>query len=211
MISYILLIVSIIGVMFSYLILIINKVMVSKKHVDNYTGFDIAKEVTTNYDVINIVSSSDIVSSEYDIKRNIIRLNSKNYDGNSYIDIAVSALLAGISLVNNESSSYFKFSSIFKKIRSISLVPLVMVILSYFISNIGDAKIGIILFSLLLVYQYMRYQIVVSANEFIENNLDKNIYDMIKNIIYGYINFYKVSFIVSLVMLLRLVVIILAI
>lgn len=211
MISYILLIVSIIGVMFSYLILIINKVMVTKKHVDNYTGFDIAKEVTTNYDVINIVSSSDIVSSEYDIKRNIIRLNSKNYDGNSYLDIAVSALLAGISLVNNESSSYFKFSSIFKKIRSISLVPLVMVILSYFISNIGDAKIGIILFSLLLVYQYMRYQIVVSANEFIENNLDKNIYDMIKNIIYGYINFYKVSFIVSLVMLLRLVVIILAI
>ena len=209
MISYILLIISIMIVMMSYLVLIINRVSNSNKIINDYTGFDVAKDVTTNYDEINIVSSNDIVSSEYDIKRNVIRLNTKNYDGNSYNDIAIASLLAGFSLVRNENSDYFKFSFIFKKIRGISLVSLLMVVISYFISNIGDARIGIVLFLGLLVYLYMRYQIVVSANSFIESNLDKKIYANIKSVIVGYINFYKLSFIVSLVMILRLVVIIL--
>lgn len=211
MISYGLLILSIIMVIISYLVLLVARFRVAKRVIDEYTGFDIAKEVTTNYDSINIVRSNDIISSEYDIKRNVIRLNSKNYEGSSYLDIVTSSILSGFSLVNSENSNYFKFSFIFNKIRSISLVPLVMVILSCFISNIGDAKIGIILFLTLLIYLYMRYQIVVGAVEFISNNLKSDIYDKIKDMLGSYVSFYKISFIVSLVMILRLVVIIMGI
>lgn len=211
MVSCVLLVLSIVLVILSYLILLVNWVSIGKKKQDNYTGFDIAKEITANYDEINIVSSKDIIFSEYDINRNVIRLNNKNYDGNSLWDIVISSILAGFSLVNVDNKEYFKFSFMFKKIRVLSLVSLVMLFLSLFVGNIGDARIGIVVTIVLLVYLYMRYQIISSANIFIENNLDKDIYNSIKSIVGGYINFYKISFIAGLIMVLRLVVIILRI
>ena len=208
MISYGLLILSIIMVIISYFILVVMRIKVMKKTVYSYTGFDVAKEVTANYDVINIVKSNDIISSEYDIKRNVIRLNSKNYEGNSYLDIVISSILSGFSLVNNESSNYFRFSFLFNRIRSISFIPLIMVVLSCFISNIGDAKIALLLFLFLIIYLYMRYQIVVGSILVVSSNLNDDIYDKIKDMLGSYVSFYKISFIVSLVMILRLMVII---
>ena len=211
MISYVLLIISICIVSLLYLFLGVMYLCDKTKKVDKYNGFDIAKEVTSNYDDINIVVSNDIVFSEYDINRKVIRLNNNNYDGNTVNDLVISSLLAGYSLVNNENPNYFKFNFIFKKIRSISFILLVMMVLSYFINNIGDAKIGVILFILLLVVQYMRYLIAVSAKEKIENNIDKELYLTLEKGINRNIFFNKMSFIVSLIMVLRLVVIILGI
>ena len=210
MISYCLLVVSIVMGVIAYFILLVIRFKGSKK-VEDYTGFDIAKEVTTNYDVINIVESNDIVSSEYDIKRNVIRLNSKNYEGNSYLDIVIASLLSGFSLVNNENNNYFKFSFVFNKIGSISFIPLMMVVVSCFISNIGDAKIVFWGFLLLLIYLYMRYQIVVIANEFISSNLNNNIFNKIEGMLKSYVSFYKISFVVGLIVILRLLVIIMGI
>ena len=211
MLSYWLLIISIGGVFLIYLLLLISKLRLRKIKVEEYTGFDIAKEVTANYEEINIVRSNDIVISEYDIKRNVIRLNDKNYNGTSYYDMVVSSILAGISLVKSENSNYFKFSFLFKKLRGISIVPIVMGVLSYFVTNIGDAKLVLVLFGVVLVYLYMRYQIIVSATGYIKDNLKDEIYENIKLGIESYINFYKLSFIVSLVMIVRLVVIIMGI
>ena len=184
-------------------------IIYKKKVLDDYSGFDTAKEVTANYDEINIVSSSDIIFSEYDIKRNVIRLNAKNYDSNSCFDVAVSSILAGYSLVNVDNSNYFKFKSIIKKIGYIGFVALIGVILSCFISNIGDAKIGVIILGILLVYQYMRYQVNVAGNEMIKEVINKTVYDKIENVINIVINFNKLSFIVMLILIVRLVIIIL--
>lgn len=209
MISYILLVVGIIITLFSYLLLFIKWIFNKNKVIDEYSGFDASKEVTSNYDEINIVSSSDVIFSEYDIKRNVIRLNSKNYDSNSYFDVAVSVLLAGYSLVNVENKNYFKFVVILKRIGYIGFVSLIGSILSCFISNIGDAKIGIVIFGVLLVYQYMKYQMNVDAGDKIKEVLDKEKYDNIENIISSIINFNKLSFIIMLIFIIRLVVIIL--
>lgn len=211
MISYILLVISVIGVVLLYSFIVGIYFINKKKIVDNYSGFDVAKDVTTNYDAINIVKSSDIVVSEYDVKRNVIRLNANNYEGNSYFDIFVSSILAGYSLVNSDNPNSFKFSFLFKKIRWISFSSLVMLILSIMISNIGDAKIGIVVFILLLIYQYMRYQISVNSNLVIKENLDKELYNKLEKNLELDIIINKLSFILSLVMILRLVVIILEI
>jgi len=211
MISYILLVISVIGVVLLYSFIVGNYFINKKKIVDNYSGFDVAKDVTTNYDAINIVKSSDIVVSEYDVKRNVIRLNANNYEGNSYFDIFVSSILAGYSLVNSDNPNSFKFSFLFKRIRCISFSSLVMGILSIMISNIGDAKIGIVVFILLLVYQYMRYQISINSNLVIKENLDSNLYKKLEKSLGMDITINKLSFILSLIMILRLVVIILEI
>lgn len=211
MISYVLLVISVTLVGLLYFVVAVNCFINKKKFMDNYSGFDIAKDVTTNYDSINIVKSNDIVVSEYDIKRNVIRLNANNYEGNSYFDIFVSSILAGYSLVKSDNPHLFKFSYLFSKIRCISFSSLVMLVLSIMISNIGDAKIGIVLFILLLVYQYMRYQISVNSNLVIKDNLDKELYGKLEKILGAEMTINKLSFILSLVMILRLVVIILEI
>lgn len=206
MLSNILLIILVCLVGSSYLILLINWITSKNNKIDNYNGFDIAKEITSNYDEINIVSCNGLFSF-YDVKRNVIRLNDKNYDGNSFIDISISAMLAGISLVNSDNRNKF----IFKRVRVISLASLIMMFLSFLVNSIGDARIMMIITFGCLLYLFMRYQMVSGAVSLIECNMDKNIYSKIKSIIMGYVNFYKISFISMLVLVVRLIVIMLGI
>lgn len=207
--SYLLLIFSFILVIISYLFLTISWFINRKRKFDDYTGFDASKDVIVNDDSINIVNSSSIVFSEYDIKRNVVRLNNKNYEGNSYFDIGISAILSGYSLVNDDNKKYFKFSFIFNKIKCISFCSLFMLVLSCFINNIGDARIGIIFFCLLLIYQYMRYLIIVSSNDVIKNNLREDVLSKVESFVNSNIKFCKLNFLSGLVMLLRLVTLIL--
>lgn len=206
MLSNILLIILVCLVGSSYLILLINWITNKNNKIDNYNGFDIAKEITSNYDEINIVSCNGLFSF-YDVKRNVIRLNDKNYDGNSFVDISIGAMLAGISLVNSDNRNKF----IFKRVRVISLASLIMMFLSFLVNSIGDARIMMIITFGCLLYLFMRYQMVSGAVSLIECNMDKNIYSKIKSIVMGYVNFYKISFISLLVVLVRLVVIMLGI
>lgn len=206
MLSNILLIILVCLVGSSYLILLINWITNKNNKIDNYNGFDIAKEITSNYDEINIVSCNGLFSF-YDVKRNVIRLNNKNYEGNSFIDISIGAMLAGISLVNSDIRNKF----IFKRVRVISLASLIMMFLSFLVNSIGDARIMMVITFGCLLYLFMRYQMVSGAVSLIECNMDKNIYSKIKSIIMGYVNFYKISFISLLVVLVRLVVIMLGI
>ena len=206
MLSNILLIILVCLVGSSYLILLINWITSKNNKIDNYNGFDIAKEITSNYDEINIVSCNGLFSF-YDVKRNVIRLNNKNYEGNSFIDISIGAMLAGISLVNSDNRNKF----IFKRVRVISLASLIMMFLSFLVNSIGDARIMMIITFGCLLYLFMRYQMVSGAVSLIECNMDKNIYSKIKSIIMGYVNFYKISFISMLVLVVRLIVIMLGI
>lgn len=209
MVSNVLLIGSLFGVFISYLLILVKYAIYKKKYIDGYSGFDGAKEVTLNYDEINIVNSSDVIFSEYDAKRNVIRLNNKNYDGNSYFDVVVSMMLAGYSLVNSGNSIYFKFKSVIRKINYLGFGSLIGLVLSYFVGSIGDAKIGIIVLVLLVIYQYMRYQIAVLANDEIKEVIDKEIYEKVSGVINSIVNFNKISFIVMLLLIVRMVVIIL--
>ena len=206
MLSNMLLIILVCLVGSSYLILLINWITSKNNKIDNYNGFDIAKEITSNYDEINIVSCNGLFSF-YDVKRNVIRLNDKNYDGNSFVDISIGAMLAGISLVNSDIRNKF----IFKRVRVISLASLIMMFLSFLVNSIGDARIMMVITFGCLLYLFMRYQMVSGAVSLIECNMDMDIYSKIKSIIMGYVNFYKISFISLLVVLVRLVVIMLGI
>lgn len=206
MLSNMLLIILVCLVGSSYLILLINWITNKNNKIDNYNGFDIAKEITSNYDEINIVSCNGLFSF-YDVKRNVIRLNNKNYEGNSFVDISIGAMLAGISLVNSDNRNKF----IFKRVRVISLASLIMMFLSFLVNSIGDARIMMVITFGCLLYLFMRYQMVSGAVSLIECNMDKNIYSKIKSIVMGYVNFYKISFISMLVLVVRLIVIMLGI
>lgn len=211
MISNILLLGGIGLVVLSYLIILINYIKYKRKNDNDYTGFDIAKEITDNYDSINIINSSDVIFSEYDSVRNVIRMNNRNYDGNTYFDLAVGAILAGYSLVKKDNGNYFKFNFIIKKIGYLGFVSLFGVILSYFLNNIGDAKIGIVVLCIMIVYQYMKYNINIMVSDIIKENIKDEMYDKVSNVVNSVITFNKLSFITLLVLVVRLVVIIIGI
>lgn len=207
MVSNILFLVSVCLVCFGYIYVFVQFLTTSS--ISDKTSFDVAKEISDGGDSINIVSSSDVIFSEYDVKRNVIRLKSKVYDSSKVSDIANGAMLAGYSLVNQECSDYFKFSFIISRINLFGFVGLLGVVLSYFIRNIGDAYIGIVIFGIMIIYQYMRYQISVLADGKIKEILDWNIYSKLSRNISSVVLFNKVSFIVMLILVIRLVVIIL--
>ena len=68
--------------------------------------------------------------------------------------------------------------------------------------------IGLVIFFMMLIYQYMRYQISVLSNDLIMEVLDEKIYKKISSGISSVILFDKVSFIIMLILIIRLVVII---
>ena len=98
MLSDVLLLVSIVLVIIAYIRIILIYFKTKKIKIEEVTGFDIAKELTSNYDEINIVESKEVSISKYNLKRQIIRLTSNDYNSNNIFTLSTSSLLAGYSL-----------------------------------------------------------------------------------------------------------------
>jgi len=85
MIEILLLLISIILILISYIRIILLYLKTKNIKIEDITGFDLAKELTLNYDDINIVESKEITISKYNLKRKIIRLTNKDYISNDIL------------------------------------------------------------------------------------------------------------------------------
>ena len=174
MINNLLLGISIIIIIISYLKIILIYLKSKNKRIENITGFDLAKEITSNYDEINIVESKEINISKYNLKRKIIRLTSKNYEDNNLFTLTITSSLAGYSLANINKDKYLQLlSNIFKNIDYLSKSSILTLIISIMTKNIGDAKIGLFILSIILIYQYLLIQINTVSNEYTKKELNK--------------------------------------
>lgn len=181
--------------------------------VSDINGFDVAKEITTSYDEINIVKANDVKNSRYNVKRRVIRLSSKDYDGNNIYSLAIAAILAGYSLININKDKYFKFySSIFSNIGYLSYSLIIGILVSLFTNTVGDAKIGLIILSIILLYQYIRIQSFTIGYENIIDSVKKMLsgdeFNSLDRVLKVFLNFHTMSFIITLIMMLREVLII---
>lgn len=150
-------IISIALIIIGYLIFLLQYIINNNKKINSMTGFDLAKEITLDYDNINIVESIEIALSNYHLKRNVIRLTKKTYESNSLFSLIISAYLSCLSLVNNKYINHLK--KILPRIDYLNKSPIIMLILLYIINTITDAKIGTILGLIILIYQYYYLQI----------------------------------------------------
>ena len=85
-------------ILYFILILIGNNTKIS-----NSTGFDITKDIISEYNSINIIESKNYFSV-YNIKRRVIKLSGCCYYGKSLSAIVLSLIEAGISIVDNNNS-----------------------------------------------------------------------------------------------------------
>ncbi len=150
--------IGIILIIIGYLIIIIEYLKNKNNKIKNITGFDLAKEITTDYDNINIIESKEIIMSDYRLKRNVIRLTKKTYESNNIFYLTISTYLSCISLTTNK---YIKqLRNILPSIVFINKSPILLLIISYLFHSITDAKIGIIIGLIILIYQYYYLQII---------------------------------------------------
>lgn len=180
----------------------------NRKNIENdLTGFDVAKEITFNYDEINIVESKKIIFSQYHIKRGIIRFIPQDYEGKNLFSYTIAAQLSGYSLGMIENNYYFKMiSKIFPVIDWVNKSGVIATIICFFTKTINDAKIGVILLILVLIYQYF----ILQMNEIVRGYLDKYLEKYgINKVLDGFYLCHKGLFVATLFYILKEIVMIL--
>ena len=183
----VLLLISIILILISYTRIILIYLKTKNIKINDLSGFDLAKELTSNYDEINIVESNSINISKYNLKRRIIRFTNKDKNINF-----LSNILPNIDYLNK--SSCFSL------------------IISLLTTSKGDAKITIILLLLILIYQYLINEInnnsIELTNKDLKKILSKENYTLVIKAQNIYLSLNKISFITTLILLLREILII---
>ena len=181
-----------------------------KEFVDDVNGFDVTKEILSNYDEINIVESKEVFLSQYKLKRGVIRLNSNNYEGNNIFCFSIVSQLAGYSLGSMEKDYYFGyFKKIFPTIDWLNKSGIVATLICGFTNTIGDAKIGLFLLILVLIYQYFILQMNTVSIDKVEDYLNKSNMKKVRKCLDVFHFLHKVSFIGTLIYILREIVLIL--
>lgn len=213
MINKILLIISIFLMLIAIFKIILNFLKTKNIKIDNLTGFDLAKELTLNYDEINIVESNEVSISKYNLKRKIIRFTNKDYNYNDIFTLSKSSLLSGYSLANlNKDKNLTLLSNIFPSIDYLNKSALISLIISILTNQKGDAKIGIILLIIILIYQYLINEInntsIELAKKPLKKILSKQNYLLLQETQNSFMTLNKISFIVTLILLLREILII---
>ena len=203
-----LLLISILLVLIAYINIILKFIKTKNINIDNLTGFDLAKELTSNYDEINIVESSDISISKYSLKRRVIRLTNKDYNSNDINTLAKISLLSGYSLINlNKEKNIEYLSKMFKSIDYLNKSPILSLIISALAQSKGDAKIALILLIIIATYQYLINEINITSKEETTNKLKyllkDNNYSLLESIQNSYLSLNKISFITTLILILR--------
>lgn len=163
LISNLLIIVSF--VLYFVLIFVGKKIKVS-----NSTGFDITKDIISEYNSINIIESKNYFSV-YNIKRKVIKLSNFCYYGKSISAIVLSLVEAGISFVDNNKNKYIDvFRKIFNNIKLLYIFPIFAIIINYVTYTVGDVKVSM---GFMIIFAFISYIAVDIKSEVCEWIKDK--------------------------------------
>ena len=136
-------------------------------------GFDVTKDIISEYNSINIIESSCYFTI-YNIKRKVIKLATKSYYGKDHSSIALSLNEAGISVVDNHKNKYINmFRTIFYNLKLLYIFPIIALIISNSSFNINDAKFSMIFVLLFVFISYMLIDIKNLGYYWVSNNIKK--------------------------------------
>ena len=193
------------------LIVVLNR----KKKITDSTGFDITKDILSDYDHINIIENKSIFTV-YNIKRRVIKLASKCYYGNTISDIGISLIEAGISAIDNYKNKFINFfRSIIPNLKLLYVLPILAIGINMITYNVSDAKVSIIFILLFSLIEYLLIEIKSNALMWTDKNIkkikeiNKNNKDRVMTFINNIILIDKVIFIAELLIIIRCVAIIL--
>lgn len=150
---------------------------------------------------INVIKNNSQFFSKYNIKRKIVKLSNNTYDSSSYFSNAVASLLSGYELTKNKALSYLSY--VFNELKVISLMPVIVITLSILVTNAIDAKIYILASIIVLIYQYIINNITMEATQKVNSSDNK-----LNNILNIFNKCSTLSFVITLIQILRMIIII---
>ena len=143
------------------------------KEVSNIEGFDVAKDMISEYNNINIIESKSYFTL-YNIKRKVIKLSTKCYYGKDLSSISLSLIEAAISVVDNNKNKYINIlRSIFNNLKLLYLFPIISLFISSSSFYVSDAKVSIIFLLIFTFIIYVILDIKGQAVSWINDNIDK--------------------------------------
>ena len=114
------------------------------KNLGEYTGFDITKDIISEYDSINVIENRGYFTI-YNIKRKVIKIATNCYYGKDLSSLSISLIEAGLSVVDNRENKYINvFRGIFSNLKILYIFPLIGLFISNSSFNMSDAKVGVV-------------------------------------------------------------------
>ncbi|MBQ8206647.1 MAG: zinc metallopeptidase [Bacilli bacterium] len=183
----------------------------SHKKISEDNGFDITKDLISEYDSINIIENTGKFTF-YNIKRQVIKLSTRCYYANDLSYISIGILEAGISIIDKEDNKYINIlKKIFSNLKLLYIFPIISLIININSYTVKDAEIGLILLSICVIISYLFINILNDSLVWINKNINKiktiskdnrlSILNYLKNII----TINKLIFFGELLIIIRLV------
>lgn len=176
--SNILLIISIILTLICYILIFISS-LTSKN--GSETAYEAVIRLTKEDNGLRLVESKDNILNKYQLKRKIIKLKEKTYSSKSYFSLSIAYLLSGYSKLKESSLEYL--SKVIPYFYYLSFTPIISLVITLVIKTSMDAKIGIIIFIIILIYQNILSNLNTKAIDLVKDD-NKYITKYLNNIIF---------------------------
>lgn len=194
--SNILLIISIILTLICYIIIFISS-LTSKN--GSETAYEAVIRLTKEDNGLRLVESKDNILNKYQLKRKIIKLKEKTYSSKSYFSLSIAYLLSGYSKLKESSLDYL--SKVIPYFYYLSFTPIISLVITLVIKTSMDAKIGIIIFIIILIYQNILSNLNTKAIDLVKDD-NKYITKYLNNIIF----ISKVFILSTIIQLIRMII-----
>lgn len=194
--SNILLIISIILTLICYILIFISS-LTSKN--GSETAYEAVIRLTKEDNGLRLVESKDNILNKYQLKRKIIKLKEKTYSSKSFFSLSIAYLLSGYSKLKESSLEYL--SKIIPYFYYLSFTPIISLVITLVIKTSMDAKIGIIIFIIILIYQNILSNLNTKAIDLVKDD-NKYITKYLNNIIF----ISKVFILSTIIQLIRMII-----
>lgn len=194
--STILLIISIVLTLLCYILIFISS-LTSKN--GSETAYEAVIRLTKEDNGLRLVESKDNILNKYQLKRKIIKLKEKTYSSKSYFSLSIAYLLSGYSKLKESSLEYL--SKVIPYFYYLSFTPIISLVITLVIKTSMDAKIGIIIFIIILIYQNILSNLNTKAIDLVRDD-NKYITKYLNNIIF----ISKVFILSTIIQLIRMII-----
>lgn len=114
---------------------------------------------------VRVVKTSGLLSDHYDPSKKEIRLSEKVYNSNSIAAVAVAAHETGHAIQHAEKHALLMFRNLIAPTASIgSNFSWFIIIAGFLIGSLGMIKIGIVLFSVVVLFQIVTLPVEIDAS-----------------------------------------------
>lgn len=194
--STILLIISIVLTLLCYILIFISS-LTSKNGQE--TASETVIRLTKDDNGLRLVESKDNILNKYQLKRKIIKLKEKTYSSKSYFSLSIAYLLSGYSKLKESSLEYL--SKVIPYFYYLSFTPIISLVITLVIKTSMDAKIGIIIFIIILIYQNILSNLNTKAIDLVKDD-NRYITKYLNNIIF----ISKVFILSTIIQLIRMII-----